>query len=163
MKTLLILRHAKSSWDNLDLSDYDRPLNKRGKRDAPRMGDLLRQQDLVPDLIISSTAKRAKKTAKLFAKAVGYKEKISLENVFYHARPETYIIVLKEISQDYERIMVIGHNPGLEALVAVLTGSMELMPTAAIAHVLLPIDQWNQLTGEVEGQLQNLWRPKEIT
>ena len=59
--------------------------------------------------------------------------------------------------------MVIGHNPGLEALVAILTGSMELMPTAAIAHVLLPIDQWNQLTAEVEGELQNLWRPKEMT
>ena len=86
MKTLLILRHAKSSWNNLDLPDYDRPLNKRGKRDAPRMGDFLRHQDLVPDLIISSTAKRAKKTAKLFAKAVGYKEKISLETSFYHAR-----------------------------------------------------------------------------
>ena len=163
MKTLLILRHAKSSWDNLDLSDYDRPLNKRGKRDAPRMGFFLRQQDLVPDLIISSTAKRAKKTAKLFAKAVGYKEKISLENVFYHAKPETYITVLREISHDYERIMVIGHNPGLETLVTILTGSMELMPTAAIAHVLLPIDQWDQLTGEMEGKLQNLWRPKEIT
>ena len=163
MKTLLILRHAKSSWDNLDLSDYDRPLNKRGKRDAPRMGDFLRQQELVPDLIISSTAKRAKKTAKLFAKAVGYKEKISLENVFYHAKPETYITVLREISHDYERIMVIGHNPGLETLVTILTGSMELMPTAAIAHVLLPIDQWDQLTGEMEGKLQNLWRPKEIT
>ena len=66
MKTLLILRHAKSSWNNLDLPDYDRPLNKRGKRDAPRMGDFLRHQDLVPDLVISSTAKRAKKTAKLF-------------------------------------------------------------------------------------------------
>ena len=163
MKTLLILRHAKSSWDNLDLSDYDRPLNKRGKRDAPRMGDFLRQQDLVPDLIISSTAKRAKKTAKLFAKAVGYKEKISLENVFYHAKPETYITVLKEICHDYERIMVIGHNPGLETLVAILTGRMELMPTAAVAHVLLPIDRWDQLTGEMEGKLQNLWRPKEIT
>ena len=65
MKTLLILRHAKSSWDNLDLSDYDRPLNKRGKRDAPRMGDFLRQQELVPDLIISSTAKRAKNSQKI--------------------------------------------------------------------------------------------------
>ena len=73
MKTLLILRHAKSSWNNPDLSDYDRSLNRRGKRDAPRMGKFLRQQSLIPDLIISSTAKRAKKTAKLFAKAIGYK------------------------------------------------------------------------------------------
>ena len=104
MKTLLILRHAKSSWNNLDLPDYDRPLNKRGKRDAPRMGDFLRHQDLVPDLIISSTAKRAKKTAKLFAKAVGYKEKISLETSFImqdqkHISPycRKSIMIMKEL------------------------------------------------------------------
>ena len=163
MKTLLILRHAKSSWNNPDLSDYDRPLNRRGKRDAPRMGKFLRQQSLIPDLIISSTAKRAKKTAKLFAKAIGYKKKVSLETAFYHARPETYITILQDTNDDYQRVMVIGHNPGLEALVAILTGRMELMPTAAIAHVLLPIDQWNQLTVDIEGELQNLWRPKALT
>lgn len=163
MKTLLILRHAKSSWNNPDLSDYDRPLNRRGKRDAPRMGKFLRQQSLIPDLIISSTAKRAKKTAKLFAKAIGYKKKVSLENAFYHARPETYITILQDTNDDYQRVMVIGHNPGLEALVTILTGRMELMPTAAIAHVLLPIDQWNQLTVDIEGELQNLWRPKALT
>ena len=163
MKTLLILRHAKSSWNNLDLADYDRPLNKRGKQDAPRMGEFLRQQSLIPDLIISSPAKRAKKTAKLFAKAVGYKGGISLETTFYHARPETYIMILQNISYDYKRVMVIGHNPGLEALVAILTGCMEPMPTTAIAHVSLPIDRWNQLTVGMEGRLQDLWRPKTLT
>ena len=80
MKTLLILRHAKSSWKEQDLPDHDRPLNKRGKNDAPRMGKLLKDEDLIPDLIMSSTAVRAKKTAELVAKACKYKGKIVLNH-----------------------------------------------------------------------------------
>ncbi|MFB3041695.1 MAG: histidine phosphatase family protein, partial [Candidatus Poribacteria bacterium] len=83
MKTLLILRHAKSSWEHPELTDHDRPLNKRGKRDAPRMGKLLRVQGLVPDLIMSSTAKRARSTAKTVARKSGYKEKVELTPAFY--------------------------------------------------------------------------------
>ena len=82
MKTLLILRHAKSSWDNLNHSDYDRPLNKRGKRDAPRMGEHIRQQEIVPDLILTSSAKRARKTATKVAKACGYTRKIKTVGKF---------------------------------------------------------------------------------
>ena len=80
MKTLLILRHAKSSWKDLELPDQDRPLNKRGRHDAPRMGKLLKQEDLIPDHIVSSTALRAKKTAELVAKSCKYKGDIAFDN-----------------------------------------------------------------------------------
>ena len=83
MKTLLILRHAKSSWKEQDLQDHDRLLNKRGKNDAPRMGKLLKDENLIPDLIMSSTAVRAKKTAELVAKACKYKGKIVLNHSLY--------------------------------------------------------------------------------
>jgi phosphohistidine phosphatase len=87
MKTLLILRHAKSSWKDLELPDQDRPLNKRGRHDAPLMGKILRQEDLIPDLIESSTAFRAKKTAKLVAKACKYKGDIAFDNSLYGNEP----------------------------------------------------------------------------
>ena len=162
MKTLLILRHAKSSWKDSSLADHDRPLNKRGKRDAPRMGKLLREQDLVPDRIISSTAKRARNTAKAVAKACQCEGKVELTSEFYHAGPGSYLAVLQNVPDDDQRVMVIGHNPGMEALVTHLTGRMETMPTAALAHVELPIDQWMELDYEVQGGLLDLWRPKTL-
>ena len=163
MKTLLILRHAKSSWEHSELTDHDRPLNKRGKRDAPRMGKLLRVQGLVPDLIISSTAKRARSTAKIVARKSGYKEEVELTSAFYLASPREYISVLRMLSDDYGRVMVVGHNPGMEELVEKLTGEPEIMTTAALAHVLLPIDQWSQLGEETAGELVHLWHPRELT
>jgi phosphohistidine phosphatase len=162
MKTLLILRHAKSSWKHPELTDHDRPLNKRGKRDAPRIGKLVRDNGLMPDLIMSSTAERARKTAKAVAKASGYKSKIELTPAFYHAGPEAYISALRNLSDDYRRIMVVGHNPGMEELLELLTGRVEVMPTAALALVSLPVTQWRELSHETIGELINLWRPREL-
>ena len=162
MKTLLILRHAKSSWKDTSLADHDRPLNKRGKRDAPRMGKLLQEQDLVPDRIISSNAKRARNTAKAVAKACHREDKVELTSEFYHAGPGAYLAVLQNVQDDDQRVMVVGHNPGMEALVTHLTGRMETMPTAALAHVALPIEKWTDLDYEVQGELLHLWRPKAI-
>ena len=162
MKTLLILRHAKSSWKDTSLADHDRPLNKRGKQDAPRMGKFLRKQDLVPDRIISSTAKRARKTAKAVAKACHCKDKVELTQELYHAGPGSYLAVLQNLPDDDQRVMVVGHNPGMEALVAHLTNRRETMPTAALAHVALPIKQWTELDYETQGELLNLWRPKAL-
>ena len=163
MKTLLILRHAKSSWKDASLADHDRPLNKRGKREAPRMGKLLQEQDLVPDRIISSTAKRARNTAKAIAKACHCEDRVELTPEFYHAGPGSYLAVLQNVPDDNQRVMVVGHNPGMEALVAHLTGRMETMPTAALAHIELPIERWKELDYEVQGKLLNLWRPKVLT
>jgi phosphohistidine phosphatase len=162
MKTLLILRHAKSSWKDSSLADHDRPLNKRGKQDALRMGKFLWEQELVPDRIISSTAKRARKTAKAVAKANRCKDKVELTQEFYHAGPGLYLAILQNVPDDNQRVMVVGHNPGMEALVTHLTGRMETMPTAALAHVALSIDQWKELDYETQGELLGLWRPKAL-
>ena len=162
MKTLLILRHAKSSWKDSSLADHDRPLNKRGKQDALRMGKFLWEQELVPDRIISSTAKRTRKTAKAVAKANRCEDKVELTQELYHAGPGSYLAVLQNVPDDDHRVMVVGHNPGMEALVTHLTGRMETMPTAALAHVVLSIDRWKELDYETQGELLGLWRPKTL-
>jgi phosphohistidine phosphatase len=163
VKTLLILRHAKSSWKDLYLADHDRLLNKRGKRDAPRMGQLLLDEGLLPDLIISSTAKRARKTVEGLLEGSGYSLEVQYTRDFYHGYPETFIAILSELDDKYEQVMVVGHNPGLEELLEVLTGDYERMPTAALAQVQLPIQSWVDLGEEPQGELVAVWRPKELS
>ena len=174
IKTLLILRHAKSSWKFPDLADHDRPLNKRGKRDAPKIGKLLKEKDLVPDLIISSTAVRAERTAKMVAKASKYKGKVTLTDSLYAAGPDAagpdaagpdaYIDALRNLQNKYNTVLVIGHNPGLEELVKILSGEeYHVMPTCALAHIRLDIQSWSdivQMTGK--GRLVRLWNPHEL-
>lgn len=162
MKTLLILRHAKSSWNNARLTDHERPLNPRGRRDAPRMGVLLRQEDLVPDLIITSSAERALATAELVALNCDYEADIVVTRDLYHGAPEDYLETIGERAGDSQVVLVVGHNPGVAELVAWLTGEDERMPTAALAHVTLEIETWGEIGEETRGVLQNLWQPKEL-
>jgi phosphohistidine phosphatase len=162
MKTLLILRHAKSSWKKPGLADHDRPLNKRGKRDAPRVGQLIEQEDLVPDLIITSTATRARVTAEVVAENSGYEGEIRPERSFYMGYPEAYLEVLRQLPDEIRTVMVVGHNPGLEELLEELVMEPERLPTAALARVDLPVYSWQELDDEVVGELVNLWRPREL-
>lgn len=164
---LLILRHAKSSWKDSGLADHDRPLNKRGLRDAPRMGWLLREEDLLPDLILSSTALRARKTAEMVAEKSGYEGELEYRGDFYGAEPEIYLGALSSLTDEYSRVMVVGHNPGLEELLELLTGEFERIPTGALAQVVLPIHAWRELSdieeSSLEGELVNLWRPRDLS
>ena len=162
MKTLLILRHAKSSWNHPELSDYDRPLNGRGKRDAPRMGKHLRQEGLIPDRILTSSAKRARKTANKVAKTCGYTGKVKKLDAFYDTVPGVYFETLQALPNKYQRVMVVGHNPTMEQLVSHLTSQIERMPTAALAHIELPIERWEALNLYTKGILVSLWTPKTL-
>ena len=162
MKTLLILRHAKSSWNYPELSDYDRPLNARGKRDAPRMGKHLREQGLIPDRVLTSSAKRARKTASRVAKACGYTGKVKKLEAFYDTVVGVYFETLQTLPDKYERVMVVGHNPTMEQLVGYLTRQARRMPTAALAHIELPIQHWEALDLNTVGTLINLWTPKTL-
>ena len=162
MKTLLLLRHAKSSWKKDNLPDHDRPLNKRGKQDAPRMGKLIQSKGLVPDLIISSTAKHAQKTARLVAEESGYDGEIEFDRDLYAFEPSAYLEKLTLIGDHIQIVLLVGHNPGLEELLDQLTGEYLPMPTAALAHINLLIDSWSDLDDETQSQLVNLWRPKEL-
>jgi phosphohistidine phosphatase len=162
MKTLLVLRHAKSSWKNANLADFERPLNKRGKYDAPRMGELLRREGIVPDLIISSSAERALATAEAVASACGYDSEIQTTRQLYHAWPDDYIEVVNSVPNECNRVMVVGHNPGMESLVEELTGEWIRMPTAALVQISVRINRWTELSLESTEMLVNLWRPKEL-
>ncbi len=160
MRTLLILRHAKSSWKDPDLADHDRPLNKRGKRDAPRIGRLLRTEGPLPELIISSTARRARKTARKVADACGFDGPLQLDPRLYHSDPDEVFSVLRSVCSP-DCVMIVGHNPGLEDLVGELTGAHHRMPTAAMAEIHLVIDGWEQIAPG-SGSLERIWRPKEL-
>ena len=163
MKTLLVLRHAKSSWDDSTLDDHERPLNARGERDAPRMGRLARKKRLSVELIISSDALRARLTAEAVADAIGYRGQILLDPRLYHASAAEILTVLQSVVDDIvATVMIVGHNPGLEDLVTRLTGEPEGLPTAALAQIALPIDRWRDFTASTRGTLVGLWRPKEL-
>lgn len=158
----MILRHAKSSWEFEELSDHDRPLNNRGRRDAPLMGRKLLKEQLVPQIIISSSAVRAHSTAKKVAKACGYEDEILIDPALYGSGYSDYLNVLTNQEDEYDIIMLVGHNPISEQLVEVLTGEIVTMPTCAIACISLPITSWKQIIDKTNGQLLNLWRPKEL-
>ena len=163
MKTLLVLRHAKSGWNDQALDDHERPLNKRGRRDAPRMGVLVRECGLIPDVIISSDAVRARVTAEAVAEAARYAGEILLDPHLYLACPADILSRLTTVREHAGTVMIVGHNPGLEKLVEQLTGERQDLPTAALAQIGLPIDRWRDLKLSTRGMLVDLWRPEELT
>jgi phosphohistidine phosphatase len=145
MKTLYLLRHAKSSWDNLGLDDIDRPLNERGKRDAPFMGQKLKEIGVLPALIIASPAKRAKKTAKKIAVQMGYDEaKIVLKRNIYEASLSDLLELLRK--QKVDSLMLVGHNPELTALYNFLCPIfIPNIPTAGVVGINFPIASWQEI------------------
>lgn len=159
MKTLLIMRHAKSSFKDPTLTDPDRPLNKRGKKEAPMMGEWVKDQELIPQTILSSPALRASQTAHLLAETCEFKQDIVYVNSLYLGEPEAYIGALKGLPDSIERVMVIGHNPGLEGLLQQLSGQVQALPPASIAYLALPISQWQTLTLETECELMGVFYP----
>jgi len=161
VKTLLVLRHAKSSWEDASLSDHDRPLKRRGREDAPRVGALLHDEELEPGAIITSSARRAVETSKIVAAESGFEGQIIISEDLYHADPETYLEALREHGDAHGIVMVVGHNPGVEDLVEQLTGEWHRMPTAALAEIRLEIDAWSALRDDVSGRLMNLWWPSD--
>lgn len=162
MKTLLLMRHGKSSWKHPDLPDHERPLAKNGLRDAHRMGELIERRELIPQRILSSSAVRAAETARIFCEMCGCGENVVIDDAFYLAEAETYIAQLKALPDTIERVMLVGHNPGLEALLQILCARVESLPTAVIAYINLPIKQWSELSNATEGELIEIWRPKEL-
>jgi phosphohistidine phosphatase len=160
MKTLLLLRHAKSSWNQPELHDHDRPLNKRGKKEAPLVGKYLKDHDLLPDLIISSTARRAKDTAQAVADESGFSGQIDLYQDLYLSDTSCYLDILRCLPDETNRVLAVGHNPDLEELLTLLTDVNEHLTTACLVQVGLPISSWQELNEATDGRLQNLWSPR---
>ena len=162
MKTLLLMRHAKSSWKHHDLKDHDRPLNKRGKKDAPLMGKLIHEKELIPQIILCSSANRARLTAEGMLDDIDYKGEIRYLDSLYLAEVPAYIEEINNLPDEMERVLVIGHNPALESLLQILCSQVESLPTAALAYLSLPIQHWNELSDKTEGELVELLKPREL-
>ncbi len=162
MKTLLLLRHGKSSWKDSDLDDHDRPLNKRGKRDAPRIGQLLQDEQLLPDLILASSAKRCRKTAEHVIHESGYRGETRFTAELYEADADKLSELLAATSDEIRRLLVIAHNPGLEVFLERLTSEYTPLTTAALAHLELPIDRWSAVGDAGRATLIKVWQPREL-
>jgi phosphohistidine phosphatase len=162
MKTLLLLRHGKSSWKDSDLDDHERPLNRRGKKDAPRMGRLLRDESLLPDLIVASSAKRCRKTAEHIIAQSGYRGETRITGDLYEADAAKLREFLAGIAEQFHRLLVVGHNPGMEEFLEPLVGVYTPLTTAALAQLEVPIDRWSDLTAEIRAQLIQVWQPREL-
>ena len=154
MKHLYLVRHAKSSWSDTSLPDFDRPLNDRGKKDAPEMARRLMKRIKTPDLFLSSPAKRAKKTCKIFCEEFGVNEnKIVYADKLYHASVQTFYDVLSELDKDIKSVILFSHNPGITDFAGSLCEGVSItdMPTCSIFAVKIKIKDWQELvTGEKE-------------
>jgi phosphohistidine phosphatase len=162
MKTLLLMRHAKSSWKDSELDDFDRGLSGRGKKDAPRMGALLKEEDLLPDYIVTSSARRARKTADHVALTSGYRGECRLTEELYIASPDAIEAVIHQTPDTCQRLLVIGHNPGLEEFLEQLTGTCTPLSTAAMAHLEVDIDSWRTLSAKTKANVVRLWQPRGL-
>ena len=166
MKTITLLRHGKSDWSAPFSTDYDRPLKTRGRKDAARMGRYMLSLDLVPELIVSSPARRAHDTAELFA--MDFDGELEWEGAIYGATAGELISIIRRISDSFDHIALVGHNPGFEELCGRLISDDPYapawdihMPTAAVAQVVLDVVSWRDVQAG-SGQLQWLTTPRDV-
>jgi len=147
MKKLTLIRHAKSDWHSGAATDFDRPLNERGKKAAPLMGERLAARGCLPDLIISSPAKRARQTAKKIAKHIDYPEdRIEYAEEIYDAACSTLVNLLRSLNDKTDDVMLIGHNPGFSELGEWLTANApEWLPTCGLLELELACDSWAEI------------------
>ncbi|MBX2915716.1 MAG: histidine phosphatase family protein [Cyclobacteriaceae bacterium] len=152
MKKLILIRHAKSSWDDPELDDFDRPLNKRGQKDAPRMGKRLKEKRVTPDIMISSPAERALATCIAIAKVLNFDQsKIKTERKLYHASEDEILNVLRNLKdspRDSEEVVLLfGHNPGLtEFANSLLNQTIDNIPTCGVVGAELVVKRWQDVS-----------------
>ena len=161
MKTLYLLRHAKSSWNDSSLRDFDRPLNDRGRESAERIGKRLASEKLNAPLLICSPALRARETAEIVLKSSKLRAEERFDERIYEASLRDLTQVISDIPDDWEVTILIGHNPGFEEFLAFLTCEARRMPTCALAKIRIDVASWGEVrTGE--GTLEWFTTPKEL-
>lgn len=145
MKRLVLIRHAKSSWNEPGLADFERSLNERGERDAPRMGKRLHKRGLAPDLVVSSPARRALTTAQIIAAAIDYPvAAIRTIDAIYEASLETLLGVVRDIPDSHHEVVLFGHNPGITMFANALAAvDIDNVPTCGVATIELEVDSWS--------------------
>jgi phosphohistidine phosphatase len=159
-KTLLLMRHGKSSWKDKKIPDHERPLKKRGKAASAEIGKILRENELIPQAILSSPALRASETAEIVVKESGFPGKVTFIDSFYMAEPDVYIDYLKGLDDSLERVMIVSHNPGLEAFMQLLDGRLEALPTGSMVYLCLNINHWSDLSFETDAEMIGFWDPE---
>jgi phosphohistidine phosphatase len=161
-KKLLLMRHAKSSWKDKSLPDIKRPLKKRGEQAADLIGQTLREAGFTPSLILSSPAKRARQTAEIVAKSSHYKGEIEYVDSLYMGEPADFYARLKELPKDADKVLIVAHNPGLEALLQQLDGHVDTLPTGALALLKLDLKNWIYLDMATSGEMIAFWDPSNV-
>jgi phosphohistidine phosphatase len=168
MKILYVLRHAKSDWGDSSLEDFDRPLNARGKKAAKAVGREFRKRKIKPDLVLASPAVRAQQTIERVEDGYGSKFDVEDELRIYGSEPETLVDLIKNAPDDVDRLLIVGHNPGLQDLVVKLSRPGELLdeatekfPTAALAEIRFDTKSWNGIAPG-QGILECLVRPRGL-
>jgi len=160
MKKLYLIRHAKSDWSDLNKNDFDRGLNKRGKRSIPLMAKALQEKGFIPDLILSSAAKRARKTAKGLAKVLHYKNQIIFDEALYFTEPEEMMEKVQKVDDRYGSLFLVGHNPEITELSNMLTTEyIDNIPTLGIVAISFDIQKWNDI-GRGKGKMEAFIFPK---
>ena len=171
MKTLFLVRHAKSSWDHPGLSDFERPLAPRGERAAPRLATFMKTEGLVPAIVLCSTARRARETWALMEEALGESAQVTFLDSLYGAGPGRMLEAALTYADERSPVMLVGHNPGMEDLAHALAGSgpetelatlREKYPTAGLAVIDLDVDSWSDVRPGA-GVLRRFVRPRDLS
>lgn len=161
MKTLFLLRHAKSSWKDQSLPDFERPLNRRGKDAAERMGRYLKHELIVPELVLSSPATRARETLERVAKAAKWSTEVRFDQRIYEAGGLRLLEVISQIENDRHTALLVGHNPGMEELLMLLTGGTEHLPTGSLVKIEIKTSKWTT-AGDKRAKLAWLKKPRDL-
>lgn len=168
MKTLYVLRHAKSDWGDESLRDFDRPLNHRGRKAAKAVGHEMRDRGIRPDLVIASPAVRAKETVERVIDGFGEDLRVTEERRIYEAGAGALLDIVRAAPDEADHVMIVGHNPGFQNLVVTLSDACALreeaeqkFPTAALAEIRFDVDRWSELEPGT-GQLEDLIKPRDL-
>ena len=161
MRALYLLRHAKSSWKDVDLADFDRPLSSRGRRASESIGQFLKSKEIAFDLVVSSPAVRARQTIELVLRTAKMRPELRFDERIYEATSARLLEVISQIENEYKSVLMVGHNPGMQEILLLLTGQNEEYPTAALTKIAFKNLKWTEV-GNKKGSLEWIVRPKEI-
>jgi phosphohistidine phosphatase len=155
------MRHPKSSWKDPDLDDFDRPLKNCGKKDAQAMAQILVEKELLPEKLFASSAKRTRRTAEIIVEETKTDFPVEYLDQLYLAETPCYENLLRELPDDLNHVMIIGHNPGIESLVQIFCKEIESIPAGAIALVSAPVNRWKDLMTDIRCDLVDIYKPKQ--
>ncbi len=161
MLTLYLLRHAKSSWDNESKLDFERPLANRGRKAAALIGELIQEKGIDFDLVLVSTAVRTRETIELIKERAKFRGEIRYDERIYEATVSQLLEIISQIDNDRQNLLLVGHNPGIEELLALLTGEQQSMTTANFAKIKIEATKWSASLAN-KGTLEWIIRPKEM-